>query len=75
MSIMRRLKRAFFGFLLGGMVGAIISAIGGTFDRPSMFILVPSGPPFWAIVGMFFGSIVGALVGALMKSSSHDPNS
>jgi ABC-type nitrate/sulfonate/bicarbonate transport system permease component len=74
-SIMTRLRRAFAGFLLGGFLGAIIGALCGTMARGSMFILVPSGPPFWAIVGMFFGSILGTLFGALMKLSSHVPNS
>ena len=67
---MRRLNRIFTGFLLGGAVGAAIGALGGTMDQGSTLILMPSGPPFWAIIGAFFGSIVGALYGALSKSSS-----
>lgn len=75
MTVMRRLKRAFAGFLLGSLVGSIIGALGGTMDRGSMLILMPSGPPFWAIIGAFVGSIVGALYGALSLSSSQDVNS
>ena len=67
---MRRLKRTFNGFLLGGAVGAAIGALGGTMDPGSTLILMPSGPPFWAIIGAFFGSIVGALYGALSRLSS-----
>jgi hypothetical protein len=67
---MRRLKKVFFGFLLGIPVGAVIGALGGTMDRGSMLILMPSGPAFWAIVGAFVGSIAGALYGAFSRSSS-----
>jgi membrane associated rhomboid family serine protease len=74
-NILRRLKRAFAGFLLGIVVGAVIGALGGTMDKGSMMILMPSGPPFWAIVGAFFGSIVGALYGAFSRSSSQDVTS
>ena len=69
---MRRLKKMFAGFLLGMVVGALIGALGGTLDRGSMFILVPSGPPFWAIVGAFFGGIAGTLYGAFSKLSSRE---
>ena len=55
------------GFLLGFPAGAIIGALGGTLDRGSMMILVPSGPMAWAVVGAFFGSIAGALYGALSR--------
>ena len=47
--------------------GALLGAIGGTLDRGSMMLLMPSGPPFWAIVGAFGGGIVGALYGALAR--------
>ena len=67
---MRRLNRAFTGFLVGAAVGAAIGALGGTMDQGSTLILMPSGPPFWGIIGAFFGSIVGALYGALTRSSS-----
>ena len=69
---MRRLKKIFAGFLLGMVVGALIGALGGTLDRGSMFILVPSGPPFWAIFGAFVGSIAGTLYGAFSKLSSQE---
>ena len=69
---MRRLKRAFTGFLLGIVIGAVIGALGGLLDQGSMMILMPSGPPFWSIVGAFVGSIVGALYGAFSGSSSKD---
>jgi hypothetical protein len=72
---MRRLKKIFAGFLWGIVVGAVIGALGGTMDRGSMMILMPSGPPFWAIVGAFVGSIVGALYGALSGLSSQDTTS
>lgn len=67
---MRRVKRVFAGFLLGIPSGAIAGALGGMLDRGSMFILVPSGPPFWAIIGAMAGGIVGALAGALALSFS-----
>lgn len=67
MIIMRRLERLFAWFLLGGLVGAIIGALGGMLDRGSIMILLPSGNPFWAIVGAFFGSIAGALYGAFSR--------
>ena len=69
---MRRLKRIFAGFFLGIVVGAVIGALGRLLDQGSMFILMPSGPAFWSIVGAFVGSIVGALYGALSGSSSKD---
>ena len=69
---MRRLKRAFTGFLLGIVVGAVIGALGGLLDQGSMMILMPSGPPFWSIIAAFVGSIVGALYGAFSGSSSND---
>ena len=69
-NIVRRLKRAFVGFLLGIVVGAVIGALGGLLDRGSMLILMPSGPPFWAIVGAFMGSIAGAFYGAFSRPSS-----
>ena len=69
---MRRLKKMFAGFLLGMVVGALMGALGGTLDRGSMFILVPSGPPFWAIFGAFVGSIAGIFYGAFSKLSPQD---
>jgi hypothetical protein len=57
---------------LGVVVGAVIGAIGGLLDQGSMLILMPSGPPFWSIVGAFVGSIVGAFYGAFSRSSSKD---
>ncbi len=69
---MRRLKRIFSGFLLGILVGAVIGALGGLLDQGSMMILMPSGPPFWSIIGAFVGSIVGALYGAFSRLSSKD---
>jgi hypothetical protein len=39
-------------------------------DRGSMMILVPSGNPFWAMVGAFVGSIVGALYGLISRPPS-----
>jgi hypothetical protein len=69
---MRRLKRAFAGFFLGGFIGLVVGALGGLMDRGSMFILVPSGPPFWAIVGALVGSILGALCGALVVRRSRN---
>ena len=72
---MRRLKNIFTGFLLGIVVGAVIGALGGTMDHGSTMILMPSGPPFWAIVGAFVGSIVGTLYGAFSRSSSQDVTS
>jgi hypothetical protein len=71
-TVMRRVKRAFAGFMLGCLVGSIIGALGGMMDRGSMLILMPSGPPFWGIVGALVGSIVGALYGALFLSSKKD---
>jgi len=67
---MRRLKNAFVGFLIGGLTGLIIGALGGTMDRGSMMILMPSGPLFWAIVGAFVGCMVGALLGVLLPARS-----
>ena len=72
---MRRLKRIFYGFLLGIVVGAVIGALGGLLDQGSMMILMPSGPPFWSIIGAFVGSIVGALCGAIWKPSSREDSS
>ena len=72
---MRRLKRIFSGFLLGIVIGAVIGALGGLLDQGSMMILMPSGPPFWSIIGAFVGSIVGALYGAFSGLSSKDVNS
>jgi hypothetical protein len=72
---MRRLKKIFAGFLWGIVVGAVIGALGGTMDQGSMMILMPSGPPFWGIVGAFVGSIVGALYGALSGLSRQDATS
>lgn len=72
---MRRLKKIFTGFLLGIMVGAVIGALGGLMDQGSMMILMPSGSPFWAVVGAFGGSIVGTLYGAFSGSSSQDVTS
>ena len=69
---MRRLERILAWFLLGGLCGSIIGALGGLFDRGSMFILVPSGNPFWAIIGAFFGGIAGAMYGAFSKFPSQD---
>jgi hypothetical protein len=66
----KRLKRIFSGFLLGIVVGAVIGALGGLLDQGSMMILMPSGPPFWSIIGAFVGSIVGALYGSFSGSSS-----
>ena len=60
---MRLLKKTVAGFLWGIVVGAVIGALGGTLDQGSTMILMPSGPPFWAIVGAFVGSIVGTLYG------------
>lgn len=65
---MRRCARILAWFLLGGMVGAFIGALGGLMDRGSMMILMPSGSSFWAIFGAFFGSIAGAMYGAFSKS-------
>jgi hypothetical protein len=59
---MRILKRVIAGFFLGGTIGAIIGAVGGVFDRGSLFILVPSGPLAWAVFGAFCGCIAGAFV-------------
>ena len=67
MTIMRRLERILAWFLLGGLAGAIVGALGGLMDRGSMMILMPSGSLFWAIVGAFFGSIAGAMYGAFSK--------
>ena len=67
MITVRRLEKIFAWFLLGGLIGAMIGALGGMLDRGSMMILMPSGSAFWAIVGAFFGSIVGALYGAFSK--------
>lgn len=64
---MRRLERILAWFLLGALVGAILGALGGLLDRGSMMILMPSGSPFWAIVGAFLVSIAGALYGAFSK--------
>ena len=64
---MRRLERILAWFLAGGLGGAIIGALGGLMDRGSMMILMPSGSPFWAIIGAFFGSIAGAIYGAFSK--------
>jgi len=60
---------------LGIVVGAVIGALGGILDQGSMMILMPSGPPFCAIIGAFVGSIVGALYGAFSGSSSKDVTS
>ena len=67
---MRRLKRIFTGFLLGVLIGAMIGALGGLLDKGSMLILMPSGPPFWSIVGAFVGCIVGTLYGTFSGLSS-----
>jgi len=78
-NTMRRLKKTFAGFLLGIVAGAVIGALGGTMDQGSTLILMPSGPPFWAIVGAivgaFVGTIVGILYGAFSGSSSQDVTS
>ena len=71
-TIVRRLGRIFSWFLWGGLIGAIIGAIGGIFDRGSMMILVPSGSAFWSIIGAFLGSIAGALYGAFSRIPSQD---
>ena len=55
----------------GGVAGAIIGALGGLFDRGSLFILVPSGPLFWALFGAFCGCILGAVVGPFTLLGSH----
>ena len=52
---------------MGIAIGALLGAIGGTMDRGSMMLLMPSGPPFWAIIGALGGGIVGALYGALAR--------
>ena len=65
---MKRLERIFACFLGGGILGAIIGAIGGLMEGGSMMILMPSGPLLWAIIGGFFGCIAGALYGAFSKS-------
>lgn len=67
---MRRLKKTFSGFLLGILVGAVIGALGGMMDQGSMLILMPSGPPFWAIVGTLVGAFVGGIVGTLYGAFS-----
>lgn len=64
---MKRLEKIFAWFFMGGILGLITGAIGGLMDRGSMMILMPSGSPFWAIVGGFFGSIAGAIYGAISK--------
>jgi hypothetical protein len=74
-TIIRRLGRIFSWFLWGGLIGAIIGAIGGIFDRGSMMILLPSGSVFWSIIGAFFGSIAGALYGAFSRIPSPDVRS
>ena len=58
--------------MLGGLIGSIVGAIGGLMDRGSMMILMPSGPPFWAVVGAFFGTIAGAIYGAFSKLPPQD---
>jgi len=60
---MKSLNRIIAWFFYGGIAGAILGALGGMFDRGSMFIMVPSGAIFWAIFGAIVGSIVGALAG------------
>jgi hypothetical protein len=72
---MRRLKGALRGFFIGLIGGAVLGALGGTLDRGSMFILVPSGPPFWGLFGAFAGSIVGALGGVIFPLGPKDPSS
>ena len=52
---------------MGLAIGALLGALGGTMDRGSMMLLMPSGPPFWAIIGAFGGGIVGALYGAIAR--------
>lgn len=68
--VMRRLKRIFAFSFLGIMVGALIGALVGTLDRGSLLILMPSGPPFWGIIGAFIGGIAGMLYGAFSKLSA-----
>ena len=67
---MGRLKKILAGFFSGIAVGAVIGALGGTLDQGSTMILMPSGPPFWAIVGAFIGSIVGTIYGAFSRLKS-----
>ena len=71
---MTRFDRTFTGFLGGCFAGAILGALGGLLDRGSMMILLPSGNPFWAIVGAFGGSFVGALYGLISRPPSRGGN-
>lgn len=64
---MKRVERILAWFLLGGVFGAILGALGGLMDSGSMMILMPSGSVFWAIIGAFFGCIFGAVYGAFSK--------
>jgi outer membrane lipoprotein SlyB len=60
---MRSLRRIIAWFFYGCIAGAILGALGGLFDRGSMFIMVPSGSLVWAIFGAFAGGIAGAIAG------------
>lgn len=66
---MRRLEKIIAWFLIGGAFGSAIGMLGGIMDRGSMMIMLPSGNPFWAIVGAFLGCIAGALWGAFSRLS------
>lgn len=72
---MRRFRRALAGFFLGLVGGAVLGALGGTLDHGSTMILMPSGPPFWALVGATAGSFVGALYGAIFMPRPNLPSS
>jgi hypothetical protein len=56
---------------MGLIGGAVLGALGGILDRGSMLILVPSGPPFWGLVGALAGGLAGALGGAVFLSAGH----
>jgi hypothetical protein len=74
-DIMQRLGKIFASFLIGGIAGAIVGAIGGMFDRGSLFIMVPSGPPAWAIFGAFVGCLLGLCYGAFAPIAPQGPRS